>query len=555
MMKIQKEDHYRLKKEKKLLKVVIADDEEKVCKLIKHLIEWESMGMELAAIVNDGKKAFEAIVEHQPDIVITDIRMPTYDGIELIRKTKELYPNVYFIIISGYSQFEYAQQAIKYGVENYLLKPLKKRELQETLNKIIEKKNSINMGLSEREELREKLHSSEEKNNRKFISEILSSSNPMLLQKSLEEINLEYSCHFKEGNYAVIDCRPFVKNTQMDSESYALLLSKIQTILEQKLACECKEMISAIYDNEIICLLNVGDTSLKSIKKRLNMLRIDIGNLKAIFEEFNMVIGLSNISDSISYFLQGMFEAKTAMLNRVLFPRQYMIEYAECKKATMKLEDIFNVSDRKDIISFIELMDINGVLGDINRIVTMIDSEKDNLDGELIFKIYDELIATLLFAAKNHMINYVLPAQAFFEDKYKMFLTYQEVFGWLSIHVKEQMEKYLESKKELNSIPIRQAKQYIHDNFNRTISLESVSNVVGFNPAYFSSLFKKETGKNFTEYLLEVRVLNAKQYLTQTNMEIADISAEIGYSDVKYFSKIFKKLTGVNPSEYRKLYG
>ncbi len=538
-----------------MLKVVIADDEEKVCKLIKYLIDWEAMGMELAAIVNDGKKAYEAIIEHQPDIVITDIRMPTYDGIELIRKTKELYPNIYFIIISGYSQFEYAQQAIKYGVENYLLKPLKKKELHETLSKIIEKKNSMNMELSEREELREKLHSSEAKNNRKFISEVLSSSNPLLLQKSLEEINAEYSCHFREGNYAVINARPFLKSAKMDSESYALLLSKIQTIFEEKIESECKELITAIYDGEIICLLNLGDASLTLIKKRLNMLRIDVGNLKAIFGEFDMVIGLSNMYDGISYCLEAMLQAKTAILNRVLFTAPYIIEYAECKEAVIKVEDIFSAADRKHLISLVELMDINGVLEEINRVAEAIGKQKDHLDGELIFRIYAELIATLLFAAKNYMVNYVLPAQMFFEDKYKMFLTYHEVFEWLDRNIKEQMEKYLESKKELNSIPIRQAKQYIYDNYNKAISLENVSHAVGFNPAYFSSLFKKETGKSFTEYLLEVRVQNAKQYLTQTNMEIADISTEIGYSDVKYFSKIFKKLTGVNPSEYRKLYG
>lgn len=538
-----------------MLKVVIADDEEKVCKLIEHLIDWESMDMELAAIVNDGKKAYEAIVEYQPDIVITDIRMPTYDGIELIRKTKESYPEVYFIIISGYSQFEYAQQAIKYGVENYLLKPLKKKELHETLSRIIEKKNSINISLSEKEELKEKLHSSEEKNNRKFISEVLLSSNPLLLQKSLEEINKEYSCHFKEGNYAIIDVKPFFRDKQIDSESYALLLSKIQVILEEKLESECKEIITAIFDGEIICLLNLGDESLIGIKKRFNMLRIDVGNLRAIFGDFDMVLGLSNISDSISNCLEGILQAKTAISNRILFPNAYIIQYAECKEATIKMEDIFNISDRKHLISLIEMMDINGVLEDINRVAGLIIEKEANLNGELIFRIYEELIATLLFAAKNYMVNYVLPSQEYFEDKYKMFLTCQEIFEWLNMSIREQMEKYLESKKELNSIPIRQAKQYIHDNYNKTISLESVSNIVGFNPAYFSSLFKKETGKNFTEYLLEVRVLNAKQYLTQTNMEIADVSAEIGYSDVKYFSKIFKKSTGVNPSEYRKLYG
>ena len=100
------------------MKVLIADDEVKVCKLIQHLIDWGQFGMEIVRIVNDGKAALEAVCELHPDIVITDIRMPGYDGLELIRKSKEMFPDISFIVISGYSQFEYAQKAIKYGVKD-----------------------------------------------------------------------------------------------------------------------------------------------------------------------------------------------------------------------------------------------------------------------------------------------------------------------------------------------------------------------------------------------------------------------------------------------------
>lgn len=146
-----------------MLKVLIADDEIKVCQLILHLIDWKAIGLEVAGIVNNGKSAYQFICEKSPDIVITDIRMPNYDGIELIRRSKEQFPDIYFIIISGYSQFEYAHNAIKYGVEDYLLKPLKKKELQSTLNKIIEKHNAITTIASEREELQSLVHNAEEK--------------------------------------------------------------------------------------------------------------------------------------------------------------------------------------------------------------------------------------------------------------------------------------------------------------------------------------------------------------------------------------------------------
>ena len=125
-----------------MLKVLIADDEIKVSELIQCLIDWDKLGMEVIGTVNDGVEAYELILEKHPDIVITDIRMPGMDGIELVEKVLgnvESDRKVFFVIISGYSQFEYAQQAVKLGVEDYLLKPIKKKELEAVLHKILGK--------------------------------------------------------------------------------------------------------------------------------------------------------------------------------------------------------------------------------------------------------------------------------------------------------------------------------------------------------------------------------------------------------------------------------
>ena len=149
-----------------MLKVLIADDEIKVSKLILHLVQWEELGMEVIGTVNDGVEAFELILEKQPDIVITDIRMPGMDGIELVEKaTKEMESSkkVFFVIISGYSQFEYAQQAVKLGVEDYLLKPIKKKELEAVLHKILSKYNATANALEERENLRNHLQMTQQK--------------------------------------------------------------------------------------------------------------------------------------------------------------------------------------------------------------------------------------------------------------------------------------------------------------------------------------------------------------------------------------------------------
>lgn len=114
-----------------MLKVIIADDEKMICLLISQLLDWKELDFEIAGMAYTGIDAYQMIVEHRPDLVITDIRMPGYDGIELIKKVKEAGIQTEFIMISGFKQFEYAQNAMKYGVKYYLLKPIEEDKLLE----------------------------------------------------------------------------------------------------------------------------------------------------------------------------------------------------------------------------------------------------------------------------------------------------------------------------------------------------------------------------------------------------------------------------------------
>lgn len=118
------------------LKVVIVDDEERICQLIQALINWEEMGLQVEGMAHNGIDACEVVRKVRPDILITDIRMPGCSGLELIEKVKKTCPELEIIVISGYAHFEYAQQAIKFGVGHYLLKPINRAELTETLEKL-----------------------------------------------------------------------------------------------------------------------------------------------------------------------------------------------------------------------------------------------------------------------------------------------------------------------------------------------------------------------------------------------------------------------------------
>ena len=142
-----------------MIKVVVADDEVKVCQLICNLVDWSTFDMEIVAVAHNGEEALEMVRQHEPDLLVTDIRMPGCDGLEMIARAKQLREDLDFVIISGYRHFEYAQSAIKYGVSDYLLKPIQKEELCSTLEKMRRRYQMRTEQLSNEEWLRMRLQS------------------------------------------------------------------------------------------------------------------------------------------------------------------------------------------------------------------------------------------------------------------------------------------------------------------------------------------------------------------------------------------------------------
>lgn len=465
------------------MKVLIADDEIKVCRLIQHLVDWDALEMDIIGFANDGKTAYESICEKKPDIVITDIRMPVYDGLELIRRAKEVNPEINFIVISGYSQFEYAQQAIKYGVKDYLLKPLKKRELENSLTEIKESHESLIKSTRIRNEMESIIEASREHIRENFLMKTLqnSATNPLKADMSLEQLNEQYGCKFHKGFFTAVRVRPFFsKNSDKSAgDSEEFVMNKIHQMVKEKLEIYCETYMSTVYQDEIVCILNTVDKEIEPVRKKLKHLIVNVSNLKTVFPDIRIRIGQGNTHSSYMGITDSFREAELAIMNRMGENEDTYICYSEDR-------NLFLIEDYK--------------------------------------------------------------------KQYRRIWDYDELFQWIKSDLSRVHQVYMKNIQDEESKPIRDAKKYIHDNFNKHISLENVSEYIGFNAAYFSTLFKKETGKNFLEYVTELRIQNAKNYLIQTNYDIAEVASAVGYNDLKYFSKLFKKTTGLNPSEFRKLY-
>jgi len=526
-----------------MMKVLIVDDEVKVCQLIYHLVDWPAMDLEVVQMLHDGEAARDYIMNHTPDIVITDIRMPNCDGLDMIRQVREAHPDIHFIIISGYNNFEYAQNAIHYGVEDYLLKPLEEKELAATLDKIREKRSYLQEQKSIAQTSREKVKNS-------LISEMI--LNPAEIDLSdMGAVNREYQCDFIEGYYGVLKIQPFMPGHIISDEELGVVLFKIEQMLKERLEPCSHELIMKVNKPCVWCIINTRNFFWDEIKKQLKKMRLDVLNLKNIFQELKVYVSIGNISQEPAALFDAMKTADRAMRERVVKPEQYILEYEEGPAEKMP-RDIIDTGVRSMLSDDIERLDMEGLAADMAALDEQIGRQCHT--GSLIYECYLEAAALFRHTAAKFSGDYTFPDKQYFLNLYDTFLAKEEIFYGLSDSMCGILQEYVNYIKMTEAKPIRIAKQYIAERYNQQLSLENVSAKVGFNPAYFSSLFKKETGKNFMEYVMELRIQNAKQLLVTTDYNLTEIAEEVGYSEIKYFSKIFKRITGLTASEYRKLY-
>lgn len=532
------------------MKVLIADDEVKVCKLIQHLIDWDQFDMEIVRIVNDGKVALEAVCELHPDIVITDIRMPGYDGLELIRKSKEMFPDISFIVISGYSQFEYARKAIKYGVKDYLLKPLKKRELENTLHGIKEQYEATLADERELEKIKSMVSASKEQVKERLLVQLLTNRNHISApgESDLTEVNREYGCYFEDGFFNIIRMHPYFGKEGITEDIIRFYLSKMNQLIKEKLSGCCIEFVCTVYEDEAVCLINTSTNKYTEVERQLKHVKTDMSNLSDMIEEVKLIAGIGRPVTDIQNVYSCLDEADYALMNRMDDKQSFCIFYNPENEYGIEVSSIIDIQKQSDILACQERLDVEGVKKQILSLEKKLRPYRS--DGKFILKCYSELVQILQFGMKSFGIT-IFPD---YLKQYKKMKTYEEMFECLVLGVEEEYRAYIKNKKDAVSVPIRDAKQYIYDHFSQNITLESVSEQIGFNPTYFSTLFKKETGENFLEYVTELRIQKAKHYLMQTDYDVAEIASSVGYGDLKYFSKLFKKNTGLSPSEFRKLY-
>lgn len=534
-----------------MLKVLIADDEKNICVMIQKLIPWEYYKMEVIALVHNGIDAVKMMEEKRPDIIISDIRMPGYDGLDIVQKAHEINLVADFIIISGYKYFEYAHKALNLGVENYLLKPIDKIELENTLKKIVQKRKIDLQTAQEEAELKKQVTFSRKKMKKHFLSSIMENQRN-LSDMELDYVNSEFQCEFEQGCFVAV----FAKlDSEVKDQKFSGLLRMMEEIIEQDIQGDDVEFINSSVKSGIVSIVNyrTGDSEEKKTQREKTFRKMKQEVEK--FKGYHITLGVGCEKNSIAGIADSIQEAVYAVKCRCKTGLDKIVYYGQLRYQNISVREILDEKAGREIRNIAELLDCERIREALQRTLNQI-KIIPFYSPVVVYDYLEHVSELVLSELKNNQIDENLLSQM--DEKIQEILDAYTDLEKMTYCYSELLQSYfsqiIEERRNRSHLPIRAAKQYVRENYGNQVSLEDVAEAIGLSPAYFSTMFKKEMGINFSDFLISCRMEAAKELLKTTDIPIAEVAEKVGYKDSRYFSKTFNKVEGLKPSAYRKLY-
>ena len=565
-----------------MIKVFLVEDEYAIREGIKKSVNWEQNGFELVGEAGDGEVAFPKIVRAKPDILITDIRMPFMDGLELSRLVKKELPNIKIVVLSGYDDFNYAKQAISIGVEEYILKPVSGENLMNELQSVAEKIKKENQDKEAREKYlkdREEIRILERS---VFIRDMIDGK--LSMQESLEKgknLGIDITAAF----YAIVLMQVFPR--KMDSgeiNEYSGITEEIYGRIK-----ETYEDSANVYLYEqvgdVLCFLVKAD----GMDEIESSIQSGINNIKSLMDEYKDQMFFLSIGKTVERIRD--VNVSYADASRK-FAERYMCDdsfvfYGDISGRTRFRDSIEEERLAASKDAYADSINNNGI--DINKIdINSVDismmsqktvisflrsgtlSEVDNLVDDYFENIGEEASNSIMLR-QYILVESLISSVSFLEGIGVAKNKVEEILGELmnpvkysesadssKAYIKNLLRIMIEYRNKLSDMKyneiIEKAKQYIRDNYqNDDMSLQSVASSVNVSSNHFSAIFRKETGDTFIDYLTAVRMDKAKELLVCSSMKTSEIGFEVGYRDPHYFSYIFKKTMGMSPKEYRRI--
>lgn len=529
-----------------MMKMVLIEDEPIVRKAILFCVNWEDYDVEIVGEASNGEEGLKKCLECRPDIVITDIRMPQMDGLELVKRLKECLPETKVIILSGYEKFEYAKRAITLGVSEYLLKPVDEDELVAAVRKLQERIQNERKSTKERQD------------------------SAYLIKQNLMTLQSEFFHQFLDGKYRKkedVKAKALKLKIDLSGKRYRAFMMHIdkESLWENEhreedlnllhfSICNISEeiMTEKIGKGFLICY---GSMDFAGILCMNDLERVSITDLLREIQQklrkyvkISVSIGVGNSYPDLMDLRQSFREAQKALKNK-FYTGHLSLNIFKEGGANGDEEFVYPVQKERQLAQCQNSRDEDGMFQILNQIFKEIQnsclSEK-KAKGECC-----RLVDMLVKNAEQQRID----SSKCLGKSFNIYADIQELETlvdiklWVEETIRKLQRELLQRRKY--SVIVTNAMEYMGRNYFRDISLPEMADRAGVTPNYFSKVFKEEAGINFVDWLNKLRVEKAIQLLEEGTFKVYEVAEKVGFSDYKYFSAIFKKIMKCTPKQYQ----
>jgi two-component system response regulator YesN len=522
-------------------KVFLIDDEKNIVQGLKLLIDWAALNCEIVGDAEDGKAGIELIRRLEPDIVISDIRMPYMTGLQMIEQLRD-YPHIRFIILSGYSDFAYAKTGIALGVTDYVLKPVDENELIRAVQKAIssleeEKQRDQNLEMLQ-DNYSQAQAIAQDYVMRDFVNSYFENDEEaLMLLRNMDML-------IAPGSYTAL----YFELSQCKDDQVDKLRNELQGIIRDVLHCEsvvCKYTRMSL----VAIVITAPSLPRQTLLASVNAIHSRICR----FFDCSLTIGVGNTFDKVFEIPQSTQQAIHSLAYKMVRGVNSVNAFSDT------LEDVHFITALPDCLwdsykDSVSKLDVELLSGSIDRIFeTAVHLQKMPLPGIRIISLNMMLTCISQLNKLNTSSGVPLENMA---DIHFIFSTHSA--DALRTLVKTKVKKLIDSVESTDLTTgrsiIARIRKYLSEHIYEDLSLISISQAFHLSPVYLSQLFKKETHQLFIDYITNLKIEKAKELLNG-GMMVYEVAEKLGYKDTKYFSRLFEKRTGQKPTDFKRLAG
>lgn len=517
--------------------LIIAEDEEDIRNGLANVIDWEAIGFKVKGTFDNGRKAMDFLGENDVDVVVTDIVMPDFGGLDFAEWLKRNKPDTRTVILSGYSEFNYARQAIKLGVKYYLLKPTNVDELNAAFLQI---RGELDVEKQKKDREKEQLKKQEKLNlfyqtsilNKIFSEEI---TDEYLINAALKISGLSaYSagngwwfCIMSVSDVQGFDYQDNIAVQQKGVETVFNALNSNNTLFSAiPVSGWGNRMYSVIWPKtlELLAMEHVDNLNCVIRKK--------ISGLKSL-------LGLDINVESLSY-----FENLSVMVKNTVNIRRSLSGNTSVDFGDILITGTRQRNKMGAIKEAIRKNELNTLKEIIEKIRTDLHNESMSAAEDIGMLLVQELRINLV--RRGLEIPEILNDESVYRS-----IVLADNCETLADYYRQVVYEYELHCCTPEKLGVRKTMEYVKEHVCEEVVISDIASYVYLNPSYLCRMFKKETGENLSDYIIRKKIEKAREYLKNPKYKVYQVGSMIGYHDVRYFYKIFKKITGLTPQEYR----